>query len=246
MSRKLLRWRRQALEKHEKMVAGDLEYQDMSAELDYGTGTGLVLLYDDKGHFLRRATAAEVSDLADGKKRYDQVKYGAPWRVNDPTQIIRETKPTDMSDPKNHIVEGLPKAIREAKRIARRPDQKADRKERVGIFVTCLRRRLVMMKNQDAYNLLVDTKLWYDIGVLAESCTLRAGTHKVALSELRSWLAEAQLVSSVEPFDIDDIDAELAELRHEIYGMEQINLQMERINHHAESVSEQIVACFQE
>lgn len=95
----------------------------------------------------------------------------------------------------------------DAMMISNRINVKANRKERIGIFTNCLRKR-ISGNNRELFSVLVNTIFWYDIGVLDPSCeNWRFGI--ITRNKVNKWLEMAN-ISKPEEFDLQESFNELS------------------------------------
>ena len=158
----------------------------------------------------------------------------------------------DASEVDHKMIQYLARAIHHAREVSGRDCTNAltieERANRVGIFVTSLRREIPAAGGWGSIRTAVaTTKLWHDIGKCKEPVTgylggrFTGGPYAVTEDRLHHWLYAAKMV----PMDMTDIiDEELRELESMIPVLQVHINQAERINVEADGVVEKLAGIF--
>ena len=170
---------------------------------------------------------------------------------NKKTCYIKEVRMT-AEDTKREIIIALTKSIRHVQSVAKREHIKADRMERVGLFVTHLRTCLACVPDSAYYiEKLCDKRLWYDIGELNEPVSFCVGRRclnaiiQVTEMDLKSWLYMAK--SSMHAgSDAEQIDKDLVDLERIIPGFRGPIEQATLVNVQAEAVMKSLLDIFEQ
>jgi hypothetical protein len=150
------------------------------------------------------------------------------------------------------LADKLPDVIRRAAQHARevggREHVKANRHERVGHFVTTLRR---LLDSHLAVNSITTTKAliqalcdkaqWYDAGVLAtEADFYRFQAKGFNTAQVKSWVAAAAIPATSVESELDDFDISLAELSDDIPTLQALNTQADAVCANAERAATEL------
>lgn len=146
-----------------------------------------------------------------------------------------------LSDEQHEMIgEALGKAIRHTERVAMRNHIKADRIERVNLFVTSVRREISYLSKltEDirswAVGILSEKYNWHDIGV-------PASTH----SEIDRWLLIVKRTCHSASAQSDEILGDLEELERGLVGVQRQVREAERINVEGEKIVAGLCEVFQ-
>lgn len=146
------------------------------------------------------------------------------------------------------IATALHKAIRHAERVAKRDHIKADRIERVNLFMTSLRREFgyVGSKNTNVGSLagdLTKKELWHDIGMLALTWPTYGMRHSRA--EVQKWLDAAKKMKDSTDSARYEIEGDLEELERMMTGAFSTIEDARKINEEGEVVANQLCRLFE-
>jgi len=182
---------------------------------------------------------------------------------NKHSMVISATKFIEKSQPqmgeiemptRRELVDSIARAIKHARSVAKREHKKADRHERVGIFVTSLRSTFISRCRDYYVGKLCEKRLWYDIGELNEPVQLPAVSYKGAQYEpqgeirvttmnLKSWVYEANLQTGERNL-AEEIDEDLAELEKSLPGFKVPIEQATHLNEQADQVLNSLIDIF--
>ena len=130
--------------------------------------------------------------------------------------------------PPANIVDLMASAIKHSKNVARRDRVKADRVERVGIFVNSLR----TFVGGRGINNLCRADIWYDIGVMDHLG--KVPPRDVSFDQIQEWLDAAKF--RVRNTDDEYIEESLKELETHFKGASLAVADMEKINQQADDI----------
>ena len=178
--------------------------------------------------------------------------YGDNSHGGDPVPDIERLLGITATSPMPSI---LADAIRQTRKVARREHIKADRQERVNLFITDLRRGLLALSNvhKRAKEFMVTSlcrkELWHDIGVPVgepRNQYFVGGSRyfKIEQRKLHAWCQQA--MSRVERSPEDAIQADLDELRSGMVVMNDLIRTVAEINSQAEPVVDGLLALSEE
>lgn len=145
-------------------------------------------------------------------------------------------------------VTALSKAIRHVDRISRRDHIKADRVERVNLFLTSLRRELgyfaSVTSGHDMVGSLCNKALWYEPGVLNLNLT---GVYGLRYSKdtIQKWLDAAKRQRDSTESARDLIEGDLEDLERSLNGVVAACDDAQRINQEGESVASELCHLFE-
>lgn len=174
--------------------------------------------------------------------------YGSSYSTPDANQMGRTSAgEVYVGSPTadNAIAAAIGKAVRNAKRIARRDHIKADRIEGVNQFIVCLRREFSYLKDMndsvksELSHSLARKEIWYDIGVLHS--TIQSYYCKYPRQQIQKWLDTAERFIRGTDSQKADIEADMEELSSFIQGATACVEQAKRINEASEQVEGQLV-----
>jgi len=149
-------------------------------------------------------------------------------------------------DKKKQLVVALGKAIRHSLRISKREHLKANRAERVDLFVVSLRREISYLfpdNRKPIVSELCSKSIWYDTGRLTPE-TWPSGSNSVRRSAIEPLLEQAK--RQVETVDVqcDTILDGIEDMERMVKGLHLTADEAERINEQSEEVLEQLSAVF--
>ena len=163
--------------------------------------------------------------------KYKGVQPPDPW---EPSTYQINGVNVIMTDQASH--ERMAKAIYEARKhavsVSKRDHIKADRYERVGLFLTTLRRTLGYIGTKPQGGIL-DRKVWSDAGRLSVDFAKHIGISNSA-DTVEGWVKRAMAMeTSVEGIS-DSINDELEEMKKDVVLFERDIQEAERINQEAD------------
>lgn len=149
----------------------------------------------------------------------------------------------NTTDKQNELIAGaLGKAMRHTQRVCVREHIKADRVERVNLFITSLRRELIYVESHFPFDsrqwlqkMLCEKVYWHDIGVATISGHANIGI----------WLQMAKRQSNSADAQSEMILADLEELERGLAGVQQTIHDAQRINKESDVVVAQLCEVFQ-
>lgn len=137
--------------------------------------------------------------------------------------------------------EGIFRATQHVRRIAGRSHLKANRAERVDLFITSLRREIRNTAQQDA---LCRKDLWHDAGILEPNINnyssggYHGGTY--TRMDIIQWVREAEEMLLTIRGAAEDIESDIACLGHDVAGIKIIAEKATRIADESTSVLDSI------
>jgi hypothetical protein len=156
--------------------------------------------------------------------------------------------PLEISDQDRDLLETyMPKIIAEAtyhtKHVGLREHHKADRIERVCLFVTDLRRLAAYARVSNEITkairkALTDKAIWVDAGLLDYKAKVYTLGNWMSYETVRRWVDASKLVPVPEPDEVEDMFSELYET---VYMSMASNREAQRITTLAEQVATDIV-----
>lgn len=137
--------------------------------------------------------------------------------VDKSREEMRETQLKMEIDIRDVAIESIASAIVSASTICRREHVKADRTERVGHFVTCLRRVFALIQRKESWlvDSLCNKAIWYDIGFLgsmfSRHINLGASSYvDVNVKTIEEWVMYARLKADANKGDpIEEIEMQI-------------------------------------
>ena len=128
-----------------------------------------------------------------------------------------------------NIIDAIKAAIQDAICISNRIHVKAQKNQRVGIFVECLRKHIPSQprSNKVIQSVLTDTAIWYDIGIL-EPAVETWRYKEIGRKRIEEWL---DLAGVADPGDLelqesfDELNRSLAVMNNMVAATNEINTQ---------------------
>ena len=147
-----------------------------------------------------------------------------------------------MPDYEKEMPKLIRKATRHAQEVAGREHIKADRHERVGHFVTTLRRLIDHQGLGPSKNGLINglcrKEIWHDAGELSEGATF---SQPLELWKVKSWVAGAKaLFVTPEETALDSMDAAIAEANEHIEEMRPLINQAEVLAEEGQTAADEL------
>lgn len=132
-----------------------------------------------------------------------------------------------MSD--NQIAKAIHDARQHVLHISKRDHLKADRYERVGLFITSLRTKVSLYGIDRGCREIFERKLWYDAGILDPSATFYP-------LKLELWVRLARNMEFTIDSMSEAIDADIEEMKKEVAACSMTIREAERINGDADKL----------
>ena len=139
------------------------------------------------------------------------------------------------------MIAGIAEAVRNTNKVCEREHVKiTSRHERVGEFVTQLRRSLGHKTTPTFVGQITERRYWYDAGVLDPTQNFHASLNMTAINSemLRGW---CYLASGKEQSLADEIDGDLIQLKADLNFFHLKNDEADRLNQQAENVADALL-----
>lgn len=144
-------------------------------------------------------------------------------------------------DHDDRVAKWLNSARQHALEVSNRDHIKADRNERVGMFLTSLR-----SQRHDSCFIpkLVDKRLWHDIAVLSPSIENTDAGRTYGSENIMRWVRLSHTFTNEANSMQEEMQATIKELSADIAGCRLNNRQADYINVEAEKVSDKLAEIF--